>query len=548
MTAAVAVAPSPANQGPRPNTNTAKSTAQPPTTRHGSRQSQLDPLSDRATAALIRRTLCTHQHNDKNRDAQPPIDELLPPLSSRNDVDLQLYAFLAIILRDFVQTWYSRITTDEAFILEIVHTVAHCTRALEQRFRKVDLESLLLDELPDLLDKHITAYRTAHTPMSPWPVEARPRQVYHSLCPLPFMEPVPQQNEAEPTVAEQEQNESAYRQLLVQVVLTVLLPTEDLENPCLTSLVGQIFSELIIGNIVAKKAAQPWMLWEAICIVARVVQEKKKGSTGQDTSGSAEVDRVGTAARGWSLHGVLLALLNAALLFVTWSRSIVGTIASISSLPPRSPPTTAGGKEGAQDSSMRIPILDYSVWSCAGNLLQLPVRMPWLNGFLSLAQYGAIRGPGEVGRFDGPLDRLLSYHIQSHFSPSQLPTFLRMIRGVLFPNNAPGKSTLAAPESDAELLALRRRAASALWGLVPRTVGRVYLGGRLKTQVEGGQDDDDEEEEKMIDEVEGLLMVLDDEYCNKHLLYGVLELVLVRLMPELRDKGVEELWEERLGS
>jgi hypothetical protein len=51
----------------------------------------------------------------------------------------------------------------------------------------------------------------------------------------------------------------------------------------------------------------------------------------------------------------------------------------------------------------------------------------------------------------------------------------------------------------------------------------------------------------MIDEVEGLLMILSDEYCNKHLMYGVLELVLVRLMPELAEKGVVELLEERLG-
>ena len=77
-------------------------------------------------------------------------------MTSRNDVDLQLYAFLAIILRDFVQSWYGKITTDEVFVAEIVHTIAHCTRALEQRFRKVDLESLLLDQIPDILDKHIT--------------------------------------------------------------------------------------------------------------------------------------------------------------------------------------------------------------------------------------------------------------------------------------------------------------------------------------------------------------------------------------------------------
>lgn len=94
--------------------------------------------------------------------------------------------------------------------------------------------------------------------------------------------------------------------------------------------------------------------------------------------------------------------------------------------------------------------------------------------------------------------------------------------------------------------ALRRRAASALWGLLPTSVGRLYLGGRLPphSKQEEGEGDEDED---MIDEVDQILAVLDDEYCNKHLLYGVLELILVRLMPELSEKGVEELWEERLG-
>lgn len=51
----------------------------------------------------------------------------------------------------------------------------------------------------------------------------------------------------------------------------------------------------------------------------------------------------------------------------------------------------------------------------------------------------------------------------------------------------------------------------------------------------------------MLDELDSLLSVVEDEYCNKHLLYSVLELLLVRLMPELSEKGVVELWEERLG-
>ena len=64
---------------------------------------------------------------------------------------------------------------------------------------------------------------------------------------------------------------------------------------------------------------------------------------------------------------------------------------------------------------------------------------------------------------------------------------------------------------------------------------------------EANAEDADTGDQGMIDQIEELLMVVSDEYCNKHLLYGVLELVLVRLMPELSEKGVKDLWDERLG-
>lgn len=175
MTAAApprATTPRPAIQVTAPSAHSASTSAsasapaQPlaeappaPAPRRSNRSSQ-DYLSDKATAAFIRRTLCPQQSGDKSRSATAPIEELLPPLTSRNDVDLQLYALLAVILKEFVQSWYSKITPDESFVAEIVQIVAHCTRALEQRLRKVDLESLLFDEIPDLLDKHITGMRS----------------------------------------------------------------------------------------------------------------------------------------------------------------------------------------------------------------------------------------------------------------------------------------------------------------------------------------------------------------------------------------------------
>lgn len=179
------------------------------------------------------------------------------------------------------------------------------------------------------------------------------------------------------------------------------------------------------------------------------------------------------------------------------------------------------------------------------------------------------------------------------------------------------------PSSEQELLALRRKCASAIWTLVPKSAGRLYFGGstwqRLwphasdsRTRISGGSsvgtsprtgptntdggggglahvfvhhnetpptdqqkpekrrqyyldenkaavgssnvsteqqkqkvvDDDDEH---IISEIETeILDVFSDAYCNKHLMYSALELILVRLMPELATTGVVELWEERL--
>lgn len=117
--------------------------------------------SDEATAAFVRRTLCSGQihpgvanESGKAKATPPGLEELLPPLTSSNKIDLQLYALIAIIIKDFVQTWYSKITPDQQFTDQVIQVIAHCTRGLEQRLRHVDLEALLFDEIPILLDAH----------------------------------------------------------------------------------------------------------------------------------------------------------------------------------------------------------------------------------------------------------------------------------------------------------------------------------------------------------------------------------------------------------
>ena len=70
-------------------------------------------------------------------------------------MDLQLYAIIAIIIKDLVQSWYGKITNDHVFVEEVIAIFAHCTRAIEERLRSVDLTVLVFDEIPGIIERHV---------------------------------------------------------------------------------------------------------------------------------------------------------------------------------------------------------------------------------------------------------------------------------------------------------------------------------------------------------------------------------------------------------
>ncbi|KAI9720803.1 MAG: hypothetical protein M1812_002642 [Candelaria pacifica] len=411
-------------------------------------KTHVDTTSDNATATFVRRVLCQNQHhvgNEKDRTAAQLINELLPPLTSSNDVDLQLYAFIAIIIREFVYSWYSKITPDQDFVDEVIQIIGHCSRALEQRLRNVDVEALVLDEVPELLKAHIVAYRTAHSPLHPDSLAPEPLQVYHALHPHPALSPVPVPWDSV-AILEQENNETAYRQMLVQSALAALLPTEDLENACLRTLVAEIVGEMVLGNGIGGKGSQGWLLWEGITKMAEYVKRRMGRTDGvlesheptksrleqfgllsttpvndiTRSSGRTSIDiRPAISEIVWRV--VYFAFVAFAVL-----RFIVVALVTSSSLPPRSPtiypPTrnSSDSEEGQPPSNHpkmssspplqrphppNQPILSMESWACISHLLELDARMPWLSGFFSFLQWMAIAGPGKVGDTDGTLDK-----------------------------------------------------------------------------------------------------------------------------------------------
>ena len=214
----------------------------------------------------------------------------------------------------------------------------------------------------------------------------------------------------------------------------MLLPTEDLENDCLTSLLGQIFSEMILAGAVGGKASEPWLLWEGITNIAKVIQTKLPKSKAQvrlDWSNlellSVPLDVRGRP-KGWrigrSLQKTFWLVLQYAFLLFTAVRFLIITIATSSSLPSRiapamkltgsaeskdnmEPPNYLDTKSIHQHQSPRLkqPILKMKIWSCVSTILDLDARMPWLSATISMLQWGAITGPGELGNTDGMIDK-----------------------------------------------------------------------------------------------------------------------------------------------
>ncbi|MCJ1401182.1 hypothetical protein MMC11_004394 [Xylographa trunciseda] len=509
-------------------------------------------VSDKTTAALIRRVLCPQSHAS-GPDARS-IDELLPPLTSRNDVDLQLYAIIAVVVKEFVYSWYGRITPDQSFVEEVVRIFAHCTRALEQRIRTIDMERLVLDEIPQLVEGHIKAFRTSHKMLHPPSMVVDLRVIYHTLVPHPAFSPAPSVSASAPA-DEQSRNEEAYRQLLVQGALAVLLPTEDLGNACLRTLVADVIGEMILGNGIGGKACEGWVIWDGITkLVESVKARVERKTTGEEIESTARsrLEKFGLLSetdgslqeqmktnRSSAVSEVFWRILQYGYLaFLTVRFTMLGFLAAYSHPPhplTSSPHGRDAGATGARTvaalSSSR-PLLGSRIFSLISLLLDLSHRTPWLVGWLCLVQHHLVRRPLRLGADGGLVDNFLRTLLATYvLTPAHLPPLLRALRTALFPGNALAPPRAVPPPE--EQVAIKRRCADAILDLVPPAVARRFFAT--------------DERPSMLADVEAVLDVFGDAYMNKHLVFGVVELCVVRLMPEVGEMGVRELMEARLG-
>lgn len=143
------------------------------------------------------------------------------------------------------------------------------------------------------------------------------------------------------------------------------------------------------------------------------------------------------------------------------------------------------------------------------------------------------------------------------FTPTRLPPLLLTIRTSIFPNNALAPARVV--PSPAEQVAIKRRCAEAILDLIPAGVAKRFFASPVASRrgfpSEKKERDDIGEirgkefaqRERMLAEVVEVLDTFSDSYMNKHLTFGIVELCIVRLMPEIGEMSVRELMETRLG-
>ena len=269
-----------------------------------------------------------------------------------------------------------------------------------------------------------------------------PRELFHATNPHPALSPVPL--DEEPSFAlEQMANEAVWRQLLIQATLSLLLPPEDLANPCLRILLTEILSELIIGNAICGKLCEGWFIWEIIIKLIDVVQptgdsvehlvspvtipsrlEQFGLVSSEETEDASSSEKSGTGFFDVVFLAFCYTVWFTTILF-SGIRAIATSITVSANLPPRvahmkpsSPSsikgfssissTYSGEQPCHQDFAALVdprPIIGMSAWSCSFRILSLDLRMPWLSAFWGFLQWLSICGPGKVGCTNSRLDR-----------------------------------------------------------------------------------------------------------------------------------------------
>ena len=225
--------------------------------------------------------------------------------------------------------------------------------------------------------------------------------------------------------------EANYRRMLVQSALAILLPTEDLENSCLRTLVTDVIAEVVLGNSIGGKASENWFIWGGIAKLALILKIKIYSVPVIDDGvepGDNRLERFGLLAghgnvsgpqrdeKRSSLSSIFWRVVQYAYFSIAMIRFMVKALFATRSGPRRSstvprstgiPPLRTPTSQASHAALCKpLPLIQARLFSLSATLIDLRYRMPWLAGMLSLTQHHLVEGSlSMLGGTDGMLDQ-----------------------------------------------------------------------------------------------------------------------------------------------
>ncbi|PCH33453.1 hypothetical protein WOLCODRAFT_63269 [Wolfiporia cocos MD-104 SS10] len=183
-----------------------------------------------------------------------PPEADLPPLlcspAAEPSLNAELYEFIALALRAYVNPWWTKITRyDKEFLPAISRILATVIRALETRLLTTDLSPLVFRDLPTLLSQHYADFRNAksklHTSYASGGA-APLSQLFHQLQPHMAVSPDGRINDV-------------YIRQAVDHLLKVTLPPEDYDPEVERYVVREVILSVLLRSVIPR-VMQPWFL------------------------------------------------------------------------------------------------------------------------------------------------------------------------------------------------------------------------------------------------------------------------------------------------
>jgi hypothetical protein len=212
------------------------------------------------SAPSVTSTKLTHPISLSRRLLFPnlPSTADLPPLlsspSASPQLNAELYDFIALALRAFVNPWWSKVTRyDRDLVPEVNRVISVVVRALEARILATDLSLLVFRDIPSIITQHYRDYRNASSKLSTSYASASATSLSHLFHQLqPHM-----------AISADGQLEHEYFRQIVDHILKTCLPPEDYQPEAERFLIREIVLKVLLQDVIPK-ITQPWFIQKLI--------------------------------------------------------------------------------------------------------------------------------------------------------------------------------------------------------------------------------------------------------------------------------------------